>query len=763
MVRISSSSMSRNVVLILLIALGTAAPRWGLAEKDEVGRSRADSPPKERPSKPEVREPESEYEQIETPFGTIRRQKSKSRDASNQVPAAQESPASSVSQDPPITPAEAEAGQRPPASVDAGVPQEEPGPAPETSRGSQPAGRSGQDPEVRFSCANCSLLEFLRNIAGELELNYVVDPRVEGSVDIHTFGEMSRSDLMPLLETVLEINGAAIVRTGAVYRILPSGNAKQLPLEVRRDPGHSGAATGENRVLQVVPMHFVSAVDVAELLTPYLSDGGNISFHPTANFLVIADTPGNVRKLLELVRVFDSDAFGSQRVRLFPIENSRATSLVQELQSIFAGYAQAEASSVRFIPVARLNSVLAIGPNPDIFTEVERWVTRLDQAGRIREIRNYFVKIQNGDAVAIAGLLRQIYGTGRRIKDEELASPGSADSAAPEESQEELLQGEIKIVADDRNNALIVQCSAQDFEVLEETIRELDRVPRQVLINVKIYEVELDDELSMGISAFLQARNQPIVRPPSATSASFGTGGGESPGLNLATKLLSGHTRELVAFLNAQETRNRSRVLSAPSVIASDNVEANIQVGSQIPVLTSQGVVPGGTGGSSLFSNTIQNRNTGVILNVTPRINSGGWVTLSVQQEVSSPGPPPSAGIQSPSINIRSVATQVTIKNGQTIALGGIISESNGLSRNRIPLLGRIPGIGVLFGNTTRKKSRTELIALITPHVIEDIEQASDLTEELKSTLKGLRKELMKSGDQSGFHRKNASPTSGSS
>ena len=286
------------------------------------------------------------------------------------------------------------------------------------------------------------------------------------------------------------------------------------------------------------------------------------------------------------------------------------------------------------------------------------------------------------------------------------------------------------------------QCSPQDFEVIEETIRELDRVPRQVLINVKIYEVVLSDELSLGVSAFLQNRNKPVVPSPSATTASFGAA--VSAGLNLATRALMGDTRELVAFLNAAETRSRSRVLSAPTVIASDNVAANIQVGSEIPILTSRGVVPGGTGGSSLFSNTIQNRKTGVILNVTPRINAGGWVTLDIQQEVSSPGPPPTAGIQSPSINIRSVSTQVTIKNGQTIAIGGIISETKGLSRNRVPFLGRIPVVGLLFGTTSRETSRTELIALITPHVIEDIEQASDLTEELKSTLKELKKELSK-------------------
>ena len=270
--------------------------------------------------------------------------------------------------------------------------------------------------------------------------------------------------------------------------------------------------------------------------------------------------------------------------------------------------------------------------------------------------------------------------------------------AGPGEDPEDL-RPDIRIVADPQNNALIVQCSPEDFELIQETIRELDRVPRQVLINVRIYEVVLTDELSLGVSAFLQDRNRPTVPSPSATTASFGAGGAVSAGLNLATRALMGDTRELVAFLNAAETRTRSRVLSAPTVIASDNVTANIQVGASIPTLTSQGVIPGGTGGGSLFSNTISNRNTGVILSVTPRINAGGWVTLAVRQEGSAArGAPPTAGIQSPTINIRSVETQVTIKNGQTIAIGGIISETKGTSRNQVPLLGSIPVVGLLFG-----------------------------------------------------------------
>ena len=735
MFQISSTSIGRGLAL-LLIGLGLLTPLQVLAEEEEADRPQQTSPATGEEPKQESPEPESEFELIQTPFGTIRQSRSETRPDSAET-----------------APEPVETGESAPASGEAaasdpeGAPDAEADSEPAAPEGRQASDPSGPDTRFRFNCVDCDLLEFVRNIANELKLNYVVEPNVQGVVNILTYGEMRRGDLMPLLETVLQINGAAMVKTGPVYRILPSRNAKQLPLEIRQDPGSSASPEGDSRVLQIVPVKFVPAADMAGLLNPYLSSGGDITYHEAANFLIITDTPANVGKLLELVEVFDSDVFGGKRVRVYALENSRATSLVEELQSIFEGYALSGESSARFVPIPRLNSILAISPSTGMVGEIDRWIAQLDQSGLNREIRNYFVKVQNSQATEIAALLLEIYGRPDRSEEgllppqavqAEIPQDGDADPAA---SSAQMVQGEIKIVADEQNNALIVQCSPEDFEVIEETIRELDRVPRQVLINVKIYEVVLDDELSMGVSAFLQERGNPVVSGPSTTTGSYGAA---AAGLNLATRALMGNTRELVAFLNAAEIRRRSRVLSAPSVIASDNVSARIQVGSQIPILTSQGVVPGGTGGSSLFSNTIQNRNTGVILNVTPRINAGGWVTLVVEQEVSSPGPPPAGGIQSPSINIRSVNTQVTVKNAQTIAIGGIISETKGNSRNGVPLLGRIPGLGLLFGSTSRKTSRTELIALITPHVIEDIEQASELTDALKSTLKGLKKELRK-------------------
>ena len=331
MVRISSTSIGLGLALLLLSGQGLLTPTRVLAEEDESEKARQSSPAKGEDPKQET--PEPEFELIQTPFGTIRQPRSVARPPSSQA-----------------APDPVETGESPPDSVQADAPGPEAGSDPAVPAGRQASGTSGPNTRFRFNCVDCDLLEFVRNIANELKLNYVVDPNVQGIVNILTYGEMRRSDLMSLLETVLQINGAAMVKTGPVYRILPSRNVKQLPLDIRREPGSSAPSAGDSRVLQIVPLNFVPAADMAELLTPYLSGGGDITFHQAANFLIITDAPANVGKLLELVQVFDSDVFGGKRVRVYALENSRATSLVEELESIFEGYALSGESPVRFIP-----------------------------------------------------------------------------------------------------------------------------------------------------------------------------------------------------------------------------------------------------------------------------------------------------------------------------------------------------------------------------------------------------------------------------
>lgn len=624
-----------------------------------------------------------------------------------------------------------------------------PGSPPPSSQKGPAREEPGTPTNVRLQLDHVDLAQVINIIGSELKINYIVDPKVKGVATISTMGDVRHEDLLPLLDTILKLNGAAIVKTGNFYQIVPRTDVKHLPLLIRTENSPADLKGDEGMVMQVVPMRFVGAKDMAKLLETYLSEGGSIVVHEAGSILIIVETARNLARLLELVSVFDAGAFQNQRVQFYPIKNNRARNLVEELRKVFSAYAfSAKDSAIRFISIDRINAILAVSPSPESLMEVEQWIRRLDQPVETVGIKNHFYKVENGEARNIARLLQQVYSlktVSSRLsalpapEPAMLAKPPAGETPLLEEAAE-LVQGEIKFVADEINNALIIQAGPQEYENILDTIKSLDVVPRQVLINAKIYEVALSGALTMGVQAFLEQRGGGLP-----TSASFSAAGSDNrqPGLDLRTFARIGSTQNLLLFLNAQETRSRTRVLSAPSVIASDNILARIQVGSEVPMLTSQGVVPGGTGSQGLFSSTVQSRSTGVILHVTPRINASGWVTLKIQQEVSSPiAPMEGRGIQSPTISIRSVDTQVTVKDGESIALGGIISETRLLSKNRIPFLGNIPGLGLLFGNTSYSNTRTELIAIITPHVIQDLESAVDVTEELKSQLKNMKNEM---------------------
>jgi general secretion pathway protein D len=732
-------SLSLSVILAMSAGAQEQAQKEQTQKEGKPAAGKKEQEPKQQ----------EEYIEVPTPFGIMRIPKTPGGapaapatqpGTTGASPAAQAGPATTTQTQ--GAGAAQKAPQTPPATTTAAPGSPAPSP--------QAKGReeSGTPTNVRLQLDHVDLAQIINIIGSELKINYVVDPKVKGVATISTMGDVRHEDLLPLLDTILKLNGAAIVKTGNFYQIVPRTDVRQLPLTVRTENRPADPKSDEGMTMQVVPMRFVAAKDMAKLLESYVSEGGSIVVHEGGNILIIVETARNLARLLELVSVFDADAFRDQRVQLYPIKNNRARNLVEELQKVFSAYAlSSKDSAIRFLSIDRINAILAVSPSPDSLVEVEKWIWRLDQpvekAGRM----NHVYKVENGEARNIARLLRQIYSP--KTVSNLIAPPAPEPSSATktpaveaplQEEARDLVQGEIKFVADEINNSLIIQASPQDYETILETIKSLDVVPRQVLIDAKIYEVALTGALSMGVQFFLEQR---AARPPTSVSFTAAPDRGRRAGLDLQTFARIGSARDLLVFLNAQETRSKTRVLSSPSVIASDNIGARIQVGSEVPILTSQGVVPGGTGSQGLFSNTIQNRSTGVILNVTPRINSSGWVTLKIQQEVSSPvAPPEGSGIQSPSISIRSVETQVTVKDGESIALGGIIAENRLLSKNRVPLLGDIPYVGLLFGNTTYTNTRTELIAIITPHVIQDIESAADVTDELKSQLKNMKKEL---------------------
>jgi general secretion pathway protein D len=318
-------------------------------------------------------------------------------------------------------------------------------------------------------------------------------------------------------------------------------------------------------------------------------------------------------------------------------------------------------------------------------------------------------------------------------------APGSGTATAQDLTGSYLGAGGVataqapRIVPNPFDNTILIQGTPQEYESILKLLREIDIPPRQVLIDAKIYEVSLTHGFAHGVQAYFRQRSEAL---PFKQLQVENPGGG----FGLSVGALVGQSRELLAFLTASENTTQAKLVSAPSIIATDSIPASINVGTEVPTLTAQAVTGLQQGGNSLFANSIANRNSGVTLSITARINPSGVVTLVINQEISAPVPPQAGEIQSPSFSKRTIQTQVTVEDGDTIAIGGIINEGNARSSAGIPILHRIPVIGGAFGNKSISSDRTELIVFMTPRVIYDTNQLIDASEELKDKLGRLRK-----------------------
>jgi len=621
---------------------------------------------------------------------------------------------------------------------------------------------------------NADLYQVLRILGPELKINTIIDPAVRGTVTINTSTTVKQKDLFALLEMLLEINGAtAVKQTNGYYAIVPLGSAKQQAVELHyAKKSELPLGPGDAYTLEAVPLKFVSGAEMTKILTPFMSPGGQIVVQDKGNLLFISDTAAKLAEIKQIIDMFDDPVLGRQRVRMVKVTNNLAVNLIPELKSVFSGYGMSTSgTAIQFLPVERLNSILVMSPSAEVFDEVETWVKKLDQPSEEVGLRTYVYPVQNSKASELADLLDTLYGigglgstkppttsAGPAISQSAMSgtvtpenpgavmgltgaapqAPARPNAAAPQGGgapQATLgMQANVRFMADDRNNSLIIQATPHDYEQILRTLHDVDLLPRQVLIDAHIYEVDLTGDLSVGLQAFLDKKaNLQTIN----TSGSFA---GATPSLVMQTFAILHNTYALQLFLNANENRTRVKTLSAPSILVTNNTAARIQVGSEVPVPIGSALTPVQSGGSSIFAQTIQFRDTGVILNVTPRINAGGVVMLNIGQEVSSAQPNGTSAIVAPVISKSDFQTTVMLKDGQTLALGGIITTSNSLTKNRIPLLGDIPGIGLLFGNTGWNTSRKELVLMITPHVAEDLNQATSASNDLVNSLKSLKK-----------------------
>ncbi len=715
-------------------------------------------------------------------------------------------------------PAAAQAPPAQPPPTDAAKPaSQQPGTEPARTA---PVAPIAPSPTGGLNLDNASLTTVIDILARQLKINYILDPRVKGSVILNTYGETKQLDQRALLDMILKINGFAMVQTGDVYRILPMGEVSRQPLPVNINKTQKDIPENDQVMLNLVFLKYASVEELAKLLDPFIGENSKTWAYPPSNLLLILDSARNMRRTMELIGLFDNDSFTAQRVKLYEVKNGRPSDLVKELEGIMKSISLNEKSSpIKFIAVDRINTVIAVAANPGAFEEIGKWVEKLDIAVKVTagSIDNHVYRVKYGNAQMMAGAIMSLYGGGmygggggmyggagmyggggmygqgggqfgggqfgggmygggggqigsggfgggyggglnnnpsaQIANASQIAGGASPLGAAGLPSQMGVDQtGSYmgasgmngmngmripRIVPNPMDNSLLIQATATEYEGILKLLRELDIAPRQVLIEAKIYEVSLTGALASGVSAFLQKRGD-------STGAKLSTrdlvGSFTSAGAVLTAGALVSKSRELLAFVTAAETESKSRVISAPSVIATDSIGASINVGTEVPTLTAQAVTGVQSGGNSLFANQITSRNSGVTLSITARVNPSGIVTLLINQEVSSPQAPAAGGIQSPSFSKRSVNTQVTVQDGDTIAIGGIINESNTFSSSGVPGLHRLPIIGAAFGARSYGKERTELIIFMTARVIYDTNEISEASDELRSRLKKLNK-----------------------
>ena len=643
-----------------------------------------------------------------------------------------------------------------------------------------------------FRFNDVPITTLIDTVMKELGYSYIIDPRVQGTASIHTMGEIPRENAFEILEQLLQMNGQGIVRQEGMYVIVPLQLTPKIPHELIVNPEASqvqegaappaaaqlqpapqpvppapaaqepvvstigppqepgpGEIQNEGVLTYVITLHHIPSSEMVTLITPFVSNGANMINYASANILILTDYRKNVEQVLKLIRLLDTEYFDMTTVDLVPIRYNQAADIAEDLAHIFAPGAPA---GVHLVTIERLNSILVVTRSAEVFQEVQEWIDKLDTPSSGSNLRTFVYLVENNTATNIANILSQLYQDGVGVPS--MAEGGQLQQQATEPGfvpRQRLPQGNfrgsnlgpsltgrpmaggsdiravvtgnIKIVVNEFNNSLIIQATEGDYQFLLQTIRQLDVLPRQVLIEAKIYAVELQDNLSYGVSAFLEARN-PDLGPPTIGSIVDGT-------LNATTTAFIGSSRQLRAVISALSAKTHVRILEAPRILALDGVQAQINIGAEVPVTTASFGDPLQSG-STNFVNSIQFRPTGVTLLILPRISASGIVTMDLAIEVSQA----TGQALTPTINTNSISTSLIVRDGQTVAIAGIISDSFDEGRNRVPVLGSIPVIGGLFGTTTRNKRRNELVFFITPHVIRNLPTTTELTRNFRRSLR---------------------------
>ncbi len=603
----------------------------------------------------------------------------------------------------------------------------------------------------------------LSDILGQ---NYVLSPKVVGKVTLQTTHPLSKEELLPTLEMVLSMNNAALVKDGGIYHI-------ELLNEALYSANFSSNRGGKfGYQMRVIPVKNVSVDNIADLIKPLLHEKTLLTVDNHRNLLVVSGAADELARIMDMVNTFDIDILKGRSFALFPLAHVDAETLIKELDEVFYKKVKSEDDQFfKFISIERLNAVLAITHQARYLKDIEQWVTRLDRANSTTGGGVNVYKVQHVDAVELAATLNDIFGNGssRSEKSPKLAggkksasltnktdktdkssdtkktTPQRSTSSGGTGDAKVSNVGDVRIIADDANNSLIVVATAQEYEVIRPIINQLDVMPLQVLVDATIVEVTLTDTLKYGLQWYF---NHNSGGTNSANSSGLGTLSTDNIAKAAATAATGGfgysflsNSNDIGAILNAQASINNVNVISSPSLMVLNNQEASIQVGDEISLSTGTVGIAGITGSGSTGTTALtqnQQRKTGVKLKIKPRVNANGLVMMDVTQSVEDVAAGLVNGEVNPRISTREIDSSVVVQSGESIVLGGLIKDKNTNNGGGIPFLHDVPVLGSLFGNTDKEGNKIELVVLITPRVIKSRQDAGMITNEFKRKLSGI-------------------------
>lgn len=618
------------------------------------------------------------------------------------------------------------------------------------------------------------VLDYLSKQAGFVIANPV---ELAQPITLVALSPLTPAEAVDALSGVLVAQGHAAVVRGRTLHIVPLGTARQqnLPVEFGADPRRIPET--DRMVTQIIPVSFATAKDLAENLTPLLNTAtATLAANESSNCLILTDTQASIRRIAAIVQAVDTSVSGEQQVRVFNLSYADATTVAQVITDLYTSKTSSRSNQTQGGPFAQMfggrngppgmqqqtqsasssasakagevtaaadsgtNSVVvrASAPTMAVLAEV---VAKLDVDTSTRDGVLVY-RVRNSKAATLAESLTSLFSsssssTTSRTTTQNRTVPGQGQQAMPAQSQGASsssssaldLSGQVKVVAEESSNSVMVLTAERNHPRLLKILEELDQPVRQVLVRVLIAEVTIEKGLDVGIQ--LEGVNPSGSTDLSRVFSSFD--------IFDSTLGMNGYLLESTNFraaIRALASDTRFDVLSRPYILTTDNQEATVNVSQNVPVINGSR-----TDANNNVTTTFDRQDVGIILTITPQINSDGRVVLDVNQEMSALADatiPVAADVDAPIINQRTMTTRVVVEHGQTAVVGGLVKDSLTETVRKVPLLGDIPVLGWLFKRTERTKAQTELLVFLTPQVVGTPAELADLSRQLRSEMQHL-------------------------